>query len=515
MSKRTTPLRAAAALLLALTLLLTGSSFVALADGGSYTVGANATARSANVTDELNRAIKAGYSTINLPQGEYEVSDTINIVGVNNLTINGNGSVLRTVDHNASVALQGIRVRNSSNVTLNDFSLLEADAHGIYVDNSTATFNGLTVTDSQYCGVDATGTGTNLTMNNCKLNHNGLRPRSTVATDDAVASGLGIYKGASVTATDCDFNNNIACGVCVTDNEGSHATLYGAVMDNNGDHGVGSNPKGHVDMAASAARRCSARGNKNHGVMLHNSSSSNFIKDTDMEGNGLTGLDLNNKSTAALVENCNIVNNGDHGILVSGGAKLNNLKNCTVKGSKHHGIYISSSTLTMNGSRVENGANDGMRLNGKGTKVTANSCTIASNKWSGVVVSSGTQFKMKKGTLRKNNRYGVYATKGAKFTMDGATSSNNKVDGVRLTGDKCSGTMKGCTVSGNKSSGIVVQSKGALNELSKCKVKNNKRYGLAVYAKCTVNKADGSKFTGNGSKQVYVQKGAKTKLKTV
>jgi hypothetical protein len=74
--------------------------------------------------------------------------------------------------------------------------------------------------------------------------------------------------------------------------------------------------------------------------------------------------------------------------------------------------------------------------------------------------------------------------------------------------------VKKCTVSGNKGSGIVVQDKAKLSSLINTKVTKNSKYGIRVYSKCTVGSTSGSSFSGNKGKQIYVDKGASTKLKT-
>ena len=116
-----------------------------------------------DITDELVLAlfeIPAG-STVVLPQGNFTVSETIAIAAADNFTLTGYGINETTLDFTNATGDDGIRFEGGINISIRDFSVLEANkngikvvsANGVYIAYTGTVWNGLLEADNGAYGL--------------------------------------------------------------------------------------------------------------------------------------------------------------------------------------------------------------------------------------------------------------------------------------------------------------------------------------------------------------------------
>lgn len=355
--------------------------------------------RQANTTinSNINFFLDAAGSTSLQRVSTWE-PDLVN-VGANNVTINNliikNAKFDPVLDYggNGVLSLDGI-----NNLTLNNCSILNSASAGltnsIYtaaagvnsvgvknwtIDKCTITGNGLSgVSISQADNINITNS--TITGNN----QHGIffsgynKTGGTTYDDEKVSNVIALFKGVTNSKVDnCDLNGNGVTG------EGSGIKLVG-----NCDNNIINNNR--------------ANANKEHGILLSTSSSSNKVTNNTASFN--TGSTLN----------C--------GIMISLGGNSNNIiKSNTVEGNKNYGIYLYDNYGIPNVNNLIEGN------------------TVIKNVSHGIYVLNSSS------TVVRSNLVGTDVS---------LTDKNNGGDGILFANNSSNGELSGNVVLFNKSNGI-------------------------------------------------------------
>ena len=291
--------------------------------------------------------------------------------GINLNSITGDATLNDVVS--ADNASSGYFFNESKNVVVTNSESTGNGAHGVYVLESTAELNNMTVSKSYWCGLSATGTNAVVAVNGGQYINNGTRP-DAFEGDDSLCAGIGVYAGATTVITEVTCNENHGCGIAVTGSEDgtaiSKADIYGCTLNNNGDHGIGARPYGEVNVQASESNQKNIiKNNKNHGIMLNDHCTSDCISGCTITGNGKAGMSVAVNSVAKVIEDnvisentedgihlsdgseavirrCEITNNTLAGVGVYSSSKVDIYKKCIIRGNKTYGICVDSSTAT-------------------------------------------------------------------------------------------------------------------------------------------------------------------------
>ncbi len=407
----------------------------------------------------------------------------------------------------------------SATITVNG-SKKKNSGHGIYVYDSTATLDKLTVTSNYWCGVSATGPKTKLTVNKGKFEGNGTRPMIDAEDDDVLSAGIGVYKKANAVIKEAVCNNNHGSGVTVasTKKDGlASVTVMGCTLTNNGDHGIGGHPYAEVNVKASkGGKRTVISGNKNNGILISEYSSSKYIMNADISNCGNMGVSLIMSSNAKLISDCTFTGNGKDGVRLADNSKVTKgISDCTFmsNGRSAIGVYEKSVINSVTSCKLNSSTACGIKISDAKIN-TINKVTANKNKESGISVDGGTVGKISNTTCNSNKKYGLCIASKSSVTVASLTANSNKVDGVRVTGKGTKANLTKVTAKSNKDNGVIVVSGGTVNKLNSCVLKSNGKYGLTVYNQCTLKTSSKNKISGNKNKQIYIQEKAKTKLKT-
>lgn len=423
----------------------------------------------------------------------------INIDTAKNVTVS-NSKVTKNGD-------TGIRIVKSESVTVKKTTVSENGKYGINCENSTAKFTSVTSKKNYWTGLSVSGTKTKITVNQGEYTENGTRP-DKFEGDDSTCAGIGVYDGATLTATEVKCTSNHGCGIAATGTKKKICTVYvnGCTLDKNNDHGIGARPYAVINIAQSKNKvKTSTSNNKNHGVMLHTNCSSKTISDLVSKGNGKAGMSIAVGSKASSIKNSTFASNKEDGIHLSDESQAT-LTNCKVYKNKQAGIgvYSSSKAALKKNNKVYENKTYGLVVE-KATISEITSCSFTKNGSIGIAArSKATIKKIKQTTVSENTTHGIYVSGGSSATIESCTVESNKKDGIRATDSKTKVSINKCTVNKNKQNGVIITSKAKMSKLTNSTIKKNSKHGLVIQDKATTGTYKNNKISGNKKYQVYV-----------
>ena len=414
----------------------------------------------------------------------------------------------------------GYFLNASNNIVLKKCKSVENGAHGIYILESVVEVKDMEVSKSYWCGLSATGTNAVVTIKGGQYVNNGTRP-DEFEGDDQLCAGIGVYSGAIVNVTEAIVNENHGCGIAVAGAEDgstiSKVYVYSCQLNKNGDHGIGARPYGSIVVDVSeSGQKNSICNNKNHGIMLNDYCTSEYIKNSIISENGKAGVSVADNSKAFLIQSSDIIKNAEDGIHVSSSSETV-IKKCKImqNGLAGIGVYSSSKVNISKNCEVSKNQSYGICVdNSNATSI--DSSTIKENKAAGVVVrNSGKVESLKNCTITKNKTYGVYCGQAGNVTISKCIITSNTKDGVRATDKNSKVSFSDCEMSKNKQNGIVVTNNAVISKMKNIIVSENENHGIAIYKDSTVKTVTGKVTANNNLKnQIYVENGAKTTLTT-
>lgn len=454
-----------------------------------------------------------------------------------NVTVSKNagyGMVMSDTSKNASMdnckfeenKYTGIMITSSNNVKVSKTTSSkngkkeDNSCYGIYISDSKVTLNNVTAEKNYWSGVSITGAKSVVTITKGNYNGNGTRPTKNEEDDDVTAAGIGVYKGAVVTAKEVTCDNNHGSGMVVASSKNAakaKLTIMGCTLTNNGDHGVGGHPYAVVNAkASSGGKRNLIENNATNGIIISENSQSSYIKDSDINNNGNVGLSIITKSKAGYVENCTFAGNKTDGIRITNSSKVTKyISNCTFtkNGRSGIGVYEKSTVKTISSCKIKNSTSSGIRISNAEVDLISK-VKSTGNKNAGISIEGSKVNKISSCTFASNKQYGVYGNGGSRIKLIACNINKNTYDGVRATKNKTVIAITNTTVSSNGRIGVVAVDGGTISKLSGCTITANKKHGVAVYEKSTLKGSSKNKIKKNKTRQIYVQEGAITSLKT-
>ncbi|MEY3452119.1 MAG: hypothetical protein RL711_1947, partial [Bacteroidota bacterium] len=372
-----------------------------------------------------------------------------NTTAINNITINGNGNILDWTGYLGNSWEVNVLVVTGSNITIKDLTFTNATVGGA----------GVCITDSD----DSNGlpSFTNINFTNCKfLNNKGAGIfNSTYAAGPQTWAPLctGTSKGVNnVTLSGCTATGNTGSGIQFS--QASNIQILNTTSSNNGEHGILFTGYNYVSKVGYFNETIA------NVIAIFKGVTGSKVDGCTLNGNGTTGFGCGLK----MVGNCdnNIINNNtsntnkEHGILLSISSSSNKVTDNTASfntgSTLNCGIMISlggNSNNIIKSNTVEGNNNFGIYLyDNYGIPNTNNlieSNTVIKNVSHGIYVLNSSS------TVVRSNLVGTDVS---------LTDKNNGGDGILFANNSSNGELSGNVVLFNKGNGINITAGVLINK---------------------------------------------------
>ncbi len=482
-----------------------------------------------DITEELQKAVRSGYSSITIPKGSYTCTG-INMSGCSGVTINATNAVIHggktsIIWTTAGSTTDGITIKggewkgtadapifrfygNTTNLRLSSLKIKDAVDAGIRIaDAKTVTIDKVTVHNNR-------GFGLNLdTVSNAKI-------KNSVFSDNSDA-GLRVYKSNNVSISECEVRGNVGIGLSAA--ESTRIKIDGIT----------------------------ATDNKNYGIYFKKVSKSSYLKNGSMSNNKKSGLNVTDCKELVL-EKASCVTNGEHGIYVSNSST--EVNSCSAKSNYWSGLVVTGKKAIVkvkkgkyygNGTRVDKYEGDDQLCAGigvyRGGTATVTEAECSNNHGCGITAAGIGKQKLISTvnvygcTINTNGDHGIGARPYGKINVSKSPSgkknliSNNKSTGYMLCDNSTADIVSDCTIKKNGKAGISISISSEAKNISNnviqdnkedgihisrnskafiksCTVQRNKQGGLGVYSISTVKIGPSCKFNNNKSYGVVIDR---------
>lgn len=444
-----------------------------------------------------------------------------------------------TVEGNGQM---GFIARNKAVVSeIASSSFSNNGSYGVYCSkNSDVTLNYCRINNNKLDGVRITDSGTKANLKGANINYNGYNGVIVTSGANASVSGTsyimgntncGVYASGNATLSAVFIAGNMLDGVRITGVGGNCKITNGIIIQNkkygifvNG--GATATVKGTrviyssldgIRVTDSGSKGSfsyiNTNGNLGNGISVMSGANVSEFAYSNVIGNTGNGV-YASAAANMIITNPYIFRNGIDGIRTSGATVK--VSRGTISGNVKYGINANTkANVTADEVSVMQNGMDGIRISDSGTIGSFKGLAVVFNRQNGITVAAGGKISvLDQCGIKYNNQYGVYCTDGI-INGRGSSVSANLSDGIRITGSKASATLCYFTAANNKRCGIVVTSGAQLTRIEGCRVIANASHGLAIYKGSRCGTATRNIFLGNKGRQVYVENGAITSMKTI
>ena len=376
-----------------------------------------------------------------------DAKDGIRVKGSDTVTVEENTVTDATRD--------GIHTQNSDELIIVDNTVTGSGDNGIYVETAQgAIIAGNTTTGNDDDGIDVNTSQGILIIGN-KANGNG---------DD----GIDIDGSQYVIAFDNKAKNNTGDGIELDGTK--DALIIGNTLKKNNDNGLYMNNSRRILVAGNTIKN-----NKDDGVDIDNSRKV-LVAINDITKNDDDGVDIGNDSRQVTLFDNTIKNNDDNGVQITGSRNIL-IDDNTISKNDNNGVYASgSNNIRIKNSRIKKNGNDGIYAN-EGSKLRIKKNTITGNSDEGIDIERSDDIVISKNTVNKNSSDGIEIERSENITVSDNTVNKNGTEGIEIV--RGTGfTVSGNTVKGNDV-GISIR-RSEDGTLSKNTVKNSLTTGIEV-----------------------------------
>lgn len=533
--------------------------------GGEYKL---PVANGADISADIESAVKAGYSEVVIPAGNYtmrrqiqlESNMTIKAEGATIKATSGDGTILFTAADHAHTNLKIVGGTWDGNKKTNSAVFRMMNTTGFTLENCIikgSAGSGLNLTKCKDVTISNT-TLSNNAMYGVNVNASKVTFKDSAALDNK-KTGFFAQDKSEMNLTFCRANGNTEKGVYFQDCSGK---IKNCTVSNNKDEGVTCNTSKvtAVNLAAEGNTNqglvCADKSdvtvsgatitrNHKHGVQVTGSSKLKMDNAADVlnvSRNNWSGVSVAKKSSLTITGG-QFDNNGQsvkttkegelgHGIGVYEGSKAvitditaNNNKVCGLSPfGKNVAVSISNSNLSNNGRHGIGGRQN--------IDLTVKKCTINGNKLHGIMANDKSKMTISDTKANSNGKCGICVGESSKATIKKSTTSSNMQEGIYVY-DKSNAKITNCVSASNKKCGITtnenadvkisdtvfeknkmygVNIKGGKADIQKCTIKKNKKSGVQIKKSdagkkkeaAKVSNLSGNKVSANGEYGIYV-----------